>query len=181
MLISRTFSHCECVCCIVSCTSLNKYSPNASRIARPAPTIGWIPVREKRRMGLGLVLGVVVRVPEPSSSWLPVRGYCQRLSLLPPFRLLRGVVERDPMGLNSTLDPEDWLVGLECGCGLAGFDLMGAVSSIPSSASTQDSTSIWYDVTGLVQCCFRWGCCHVGKASYPILYVNFYCISHSLI
>lgn len=137
----------ECVCCIVSYTALNKYSPNASRIARPAPTIGWIPVREKRRMRLGLVLGVAVRVAEPCSSWLLLRGYCQRLSLLPSFRLLRGVVERDPVGLNSTLDPLDWLVGLECGWGLAGFDLVGAVSSIPTSTSTQDRTSIWYDVT----------------------------------
>jgi hypothetical protein len=113
-------------------------------------------------------LGVVVRVAEPSTSWLPLRGYCQRLSLLPSFRLLRGVVERDPIGLNSTLDPEDWLVGLECGWGLACFDLVGTVSSMPSSTSTQDSTSIWYDVTGLLQCCFKWGCWHVGKALYPI-------------
>lgn len=41
-------------------------------------------------------------------------------------------------------------MGLECGWGLAGFDLVGAVSSIPSSTSTQDSISIWYGVTG---CC----------------------------
>lgn len=160
---------CECICCIVSCTALNKYSPNASRIARPAPTIGWIPVREKRRMGLGLVLGVVVRVAEHSSSWLPLGGYCQRLSLLPSFRLLRGVVECDPMGLNSTLDPVDWLVGLECVWGLAGFGLVGAVSSIPSSTSTKTEQVYGTDGTGLPWHCFKWGCWHVGEASYPIM------------
>jgi hypothetical protein len=67
-------------------------------------------------------------------------------------------------------------MGLECGWGLAGFDLVGAVSSIPSSASTQDRTSVWYDVTGLLQRCFKWGCLHVGKTSYSIMCVNFYCM-----
>jgi hypothetical protein len=121
---------CECMCCITSCTGPYKDSPNASRIARPAPSMGWMPVLENRRMVLlGLVLGVVVRVADPGSSWLALAGRCRRISLLPSsFRILCGVVEHDGIGCNSRHEPVGWLAGLDCVWGLVGFDLVETVT-----------------------------------------------------
>jgi hypothetical protein len=48
------------------------------------------------------------------------------------------------VGLNSKLDPVELLVGLECGWGLADFDLTGAVSRDIIIGVHTNRTTVWH-------------------------------------